>query len=34
LLTSRGIALGSISVGCGADFEAMNRAIEMHRLHR
>ena len=32
LLTGRGITLGSISVGSRADFEAMNRAIEMHRL--
>jgi NADPH:quinone reductase-like Zn-dependent oxidoreductase len=33
LLTGRGIALGSISVGSRTDFEAMNRAIAMHRLH-
>ena len=33
LLTGRGIALGSISVGSRADFEAMNRAIAMHELH-
>jgi NADPH:quinone reductase-like Zn-dependent oxidoreductase len=33
LLTGRGIALGSISVGGRTDFEAMNRAIAMHRLH-
>ena len=33
LLTGRGITVGSISVGSRADFEAMNRAIEMHRLH-
>ena len=33
LLTGRGITLGSISVGSRADFEAMNRAIEMHRLY-
>jgi NADPH:quinone reductase-like Zn-dependent oxidoreductase len=33
LLTGRGITLGSISVGSRADFEAMNRAIAMHRLH-
>jgi len=32
-LTGRGIALGSISVGSRADFEAMNRAIAMHGLH-
>ena len=32
LLTGRGITLGSISVGSRADFEAMNRAIEMHRV--
>jgi NADPH:quinone reductase-like Zn-dependent oxidoreductase len=32
LLTGR-ITLGSISDGSRADFEAMNRAIEMHRLH-
>ncbi len=31
-LTGRGITLGSISVGSRADFEAMNRAITMHRL--
>jgi NADPH:quinone reductase-like Zn-dependent oxidoreductase len=33
LLTGRGITLGSISVGSRADFEAMNRAIELHHLH-
>src|SRR5262252_5254286 len=33
LLTGRGITLGSISVGSRAAFEAMNCAIEMHRLH-
>jgi NADPH:quinone reductase-like Zn-dependent oxidoreductase len=33
LLTGRGITLGSISVGSRTDFEAMNRAIAMHRLH-
>ena len=33
LLTGRGITLGSISVGSRADFEAMNRAIAIHRLH-
>jgi NADPH:quinone reductase-like Zn-dependent oxidoreductase len=33
LLTGRGITLGSISVGSRTDFEAMNRAIELHRLH-
>jgi hypothetical protein len=27
------ITLGSISVGSRADFEAMNRAIALHRLH-
>jgi NADPH:quinone reductase-like Zn-dependent oxidoreductase len=32
LLTGRGIILGSISVGSRTDFEAMKRAIEMHRL--
>ena len=32
LLTGRRITLGSISVGSRADFEAMNRAIAMHRL--
>jgi NADPH:quinone reductase-like Zn-dependent oxidoreductase len=32
LLTGHGITLGSISVGSRTDFEAMNRAIEMHRL--
>src|SRR3954468_15515154 len=32
LLTGRGITLGSISVGRRADFEAMNRAIALHRL--
>jgi NADPH:quinone reductase-like Zn-dependent oxidoreductase len=26
------MTLGSISVGCRADFEAMNRAIVIHRL--
>jgi len=33
LLTGRGITLGSISVGSRADFEGMNRAIDMHHLH-
>jgi NADPH:quinone reductase-like Zn-dependent oxidoreductase len=33
LLTGRGITLGSISVGSRSDFEAMNRAIALHRLH-
>jgi NADPH:quinone reductase-like Zn-dependent oxidoreductase len=33
LLTSRGITLGSISVGSRTDFKAMNRAIAMHRVH-
>jgi NADPH:quinone reductase-like Zn-dependent oxidoreductase len=32
LLTGCGITLGSISVGSRADFEAMNRAIALHRL--
>jgi NADPH:quinone reductase-like Zn-dependent oxidoreductase len=32
LLSGRGITLGSISVGSRADFEAMNRAISLHRL--
>jgi NADPH:quinone reductase-like Zn-dependent oxidoreductase len=32
LLTGRGITVGSISVGCRANFEAMNRAIALHRL--
>jgi NADPH:quinone reductase-like Zn-dependent oxidoreductase len=32
LLTGRGITLGAIRVGSRADFEAMNRAITMHRL--
>jgi Zinc-binding dehydrogenase len=32
LLTGRGITVGAISVGSRADFEAMNRAIAMHRL--
>ena len=32
LLTSRGIALGSPSVGSRADLEAMNRAIALHRV--
>jgi NADPH:quinone reductase-like Zn-dependent oxidoreductase len=32
LLTGRGITLASISVGSRNDFEAMNRAIAMHRL--
>ena len=31
-LTGRGITLGAISVGSRDDFEAMNRAIAMHRL--
>jgi NADPH:quinone reductase-like Zn-dependent oxidoreductase len=33
LLTGRGITLGSISVGSRPNFEAMNRAIAMHRMH-
>jgi NADPH:quinone reductase-like Zn-dependent oxidoreductase len=33
LLTGRGITLGSISVGSRTDFEGMNRAIALHRLH-
>jgi len=32
LLGGRGISVGSISVGSRADFEAMNRAIVLHRL--
>jgi NADPH:quinone reductase-like Zn-dependent oxidoreductase len=32
LLTGRGITVGAISVGSRADFEAINRAIELHRL--
>jgi NADPH:quinone reductase-like Zn-dependent oxidoreductase len=32
LLGGRGMSLGSISVGSRADFEAMNRAIALHRL--
>jgi hypothetical protein len=32
LLTGRGITLGSISVGSRTNFEAVNRAIDMHRL--
>ena len=32
LLTDRGITVGSIGVGSRADFEAMNRAIALHRL--
>jgi len=32
LLGGRGMTLGSISVGSRADFEAMNRAIGLHRL--
>jgi NADPH:quinone reductase-like Zn-dependent oxidoreductase len=33
LLTGRGITLRSLSVGSRTDFETMNRAIAMHRLH-
>jgi NADPH:quinone reductase-like Zn-dependent oxidoreductase len=33
LLTGRGITVGAISVGSRTDFETMNRAIAMHRLH-
>ncbi len=33
LLTGRGITVGAISVGRRADFEAVNRAIVLHRLH-
>ena len=33
LLSGRGITLGSISVGSRTDFETMNRAIAMPRLH-
>jgi NADPH:quinone reductase-like Zn-dependent oxidoreductase len=32
LLTGRGITVGAISVGSRADFEAMNRAVALHRL--
>jgi NADPH:quinone reductase-like Zn-dependent oxidoreductase len=32
LLTGRGVTLGSITVGCRADFKAMNRAIATHRM--
>ena len=32
LLTGRGITVGAIRVGSRADFEAMNRAIALHRL--
>jgi NADPH:quinone reductase-like Zn-dependent oxidoreductase len=32
LLTGRGITVGAISVGSRTDFEAMNRAITLHRL--
>jgi NADPH:quinone reductase-like Zn-dependent oxidoreductase len=32
LLTGRGITVGAISVGSRADFEAMNRAIALHRV--
>ena len=32
LLTGRGITVGAISVGSRADFEAMNRAMALHRL--
>lgn len=32
LLSGRGISVGAISVGSRADFEAMNRAIALHRL--
>jgi NADPH:quinone reductase-like Zn-dependent oxidoreductase len=32
LLGGRGMSLGSISVGSRADFEAMNRAIALHRV--
>ena len=32
LLGGRGMSLGSISVGSRADFEAMNRAIALHKL--
>jgi NADPH:quinone reductase-like Zn-dependent oxidoreductase len=32
LLTGRGITVGAISVGTRADFEAMNRAIALHRV--
>ena len=32
LLGGRGMSFGSISVGSRADFEAMNRAIALHRV--
>jgi NADPH:quinone reductase-like Zn-dependent oxidoreductase len=32
LLGGRGMTLGSLSVGSRADFEAMNRALALHRL--
>ena len=32
LLTGRGITVGAISVGSRTEFEAMNRAIALHRL--
>jgi NADPH:quinone reductase-like Zn-dependent oxidoreductase len=32
LLSGRGITIGAISVGSRADFEAVNRAIALHRL--
>ena len=32
LLTGRGIKVGAISVGSRTDFEAMNRAVALHRL--
>jgi NADPH:quinone reductase-like Zn-dependent oxidoreductase len=32
LLGGRGISVGAISVGSRADFEAMNRAVALHRL--
>jgi len=32
LLTGRGIILGAVSVGSRTHFEAMNRAIGLHRL--
>ena len=33
MLTGRGITLGSINVGSRTDFETMNRAIALQRLH-
>jgi len=33
LRTGRGNTVGAISIGSRADFDAMNRAIALHRLH-